>query len=744
MSDPIGWWSLAAAAVAWWGVVAGGSGLGWGAVVVATLSLFVPRPVVQGLGAVLLLAVLVGWGQAKADVAVMEALVDEVPVVVALEGRLATDGRPLPPPGSGWYARFEPVTRDGRAWSGPDLLLSVEGGERPDAGTELAVRGRLSPRATTVSGVPVAGVVTVDEAIVVAAPSGLLAVASSIRDRIRTVVGGSVDPPASHLLVGFLVGDIDELDPVVEDELRAAGLAHYVAVSGSNVALFLAGWWVITLPLALRPRIRWAVGLAGLVLFATVTRWEPSVVRASAAAGLALASRRFGIVLSARAILGIAVAASVLVAPRLAERLGFQLSVAATLGLVVGAGRGRSLPGRALAATIAAQVAVAPLLLLAFGSVPAVAPLANLVAGPLVSAATVLGSIGALVGLGPVAAGAGWAASAVVVVARVAAPFPELGWRGFAVAAVALVTWRVRPAVRPVVAAGAAAALAVGLMGAPARPGPWVAFLDVGQGDAAVLRGASGATVVVDAGPDPVVLADRLRRLGVDRVDLLVLTHRHADHVTGATAVVGRLPVGEVWVPDRAEVGALGPILTAVDELGIPRRAPRPGQRAVVGDLEVRVLGPLRRYVSPNDESIVLDVDVGGMSVLLAGDIETWAQADLGPLRREVLKVPHQGAATSDPGWLAASAGRLSVISVGENDFGHPAAWVVDVLEATGSVVCRTDRGGDVVVVPGLDGPRVTAGCEPHSGNASQHVRLRGDHQGTAVAGRSGLAAHGA
>lgn len=147
----------------------------------------------------------------------------------------------------------------------------------------------------------------------------------------------------------------------------------------------------------------------------------------------------------------------------------------------------------------------------------------------------------------------------------------------------------------------------------------------------------------------------------------------------------------------------MGAVLDDLDGAGIAHGVPEVGQTVELGSLSLEVLGPLRRYASPNDESLVVRVGVAGMSVLFAGDIETFAQGDLGPIRSDVLKVPHQGGATSDPDWLADSAGKVSVISVGPNDFGHPSDWVVATLDEAGSVVCRTDQDGDVVVYPGPD-----------------------------------------
>ncbi len=703
MNDPIGWTAIAGAAAIWVGVAGGADQrMLWGLLPLALLAFVIRGP---GLVAVVCLGagLLAGWSQADADAAVRTALDGDPGGRTTMEGRLVTDGRPRPPPASGWYARLDPELRDGLEWDGPPLLLSVvEEGALP-AGSEVVVRGLLRTVPAEVGGRPVAGVIE-GEVQVWERPRGLLGVAEWIRDRVRSTIRSGTSPPASELLIGFLMGDITELDPLVEKDLRDSGLAHYVAVSGSNVALFLGVWWLLTLPLATRPKVRWLLGIGGLVLFVAITRWESSVVRASAMAALALATRRFGIVLTGKGLLGLGVGGTLLIFPAFAWSLGFQLSVAATFGLMLGATSGGTWAGRALRATVAAQLAVAPLLLVHFGDVPLLSPLANLLAGPLVGAATVVGMAASVLGIGWLAWPAGVLADIVIRIGEWAAPLPKVGWAGVGLAAVVAAVSRMRRT-RPVLGVLAVVGLGSALVWPAPVVGPAVVFLDVGQGDAALVLGEHGETVLVDGGPDPEVLGDALHRYRVDRIDLLVISHRHADHVTGLSAVIGRLPVGLAWHPDHRDLGALEPVLSDLDEAGVRRETPIPGTSVSVGSLALEVLGPLRRYASPNDESLVVRFGVSGTSVLFSGDIETFAQADLGPVAADVLKVPHQGGATSDPDWLGASAGKLAVISVGPNDFGHPADWVVEVLEEAGSLVCRTDRDGDVIVVPGQSEP---------------------------------------
>ena len=154
---------------------------------------------------------------------------------------------------------------------------------------------------------------------------------------------------------------------------------------------------------ATSPRLRSVLGLVGLVIFVVVTRWEPSVVRAAAMAGLILSGRALALPLDAWTALGVAVAGLLLFSGDLSVSVGFQLSVAATCGVLVGArlfaDRRPKWLWSALGATLSAQVAVVPLLLLHFQTVPLLAPLANLMAAPVVTIATIFGGVGVLSGV---------------------------------------------------------------------------------------------------------------------------------------------------------------------------------------------------------------------------------------------------------------------------------------------------------------------------------------------------------
>ncbi len=249
--------------------------------------------------------------------------------------------------------------------------------------------------------------------------------------------------------------------------------------------------------------------------------------------------------------------------------------------------------------------------------------------------------------------------------------------------------------------------------GIPTADAPFtLTAFDVGQGDAFLLR-ADGATVLVDTGEPDADVVRLLRSEGVERLDALIITHAHLDHVGGAPDVLASLPVGVVWMHPVPAVDDVVPeyarTLEEARRRGVPVRGPPAGARVAIGALHLDVLGPPpgRPYAwtgsERNNTSIVVRASVDGAgSVLLAGEVEREAQADLlasraDALRVDVLVVPHHGSRTSDPAFLAATRARTAVLSVGAgNRHGHPHAETLTALERAGMRLHRTDRDGTV------------------------------------------------
>ncbi|NIZ93613.1 ComEC/Rec2 family competence protein, partial [Kineococcus rubinsiae] len=256
--------------------------------------------------------------------------------------------------------------------------------------------------------------------------------------------------------------------------------------------------------------------------------------------------------------------------------------------------------------------------------------------------------------------------------------------------------------------------------GAPAGPWPvpdWlVVGCDVGQGDAVLLRSGPESAVLVDAGPDDELVDGCLDRLGVRRLDAVLLSHLHADHVDGLAGALRGRSVGPVWT---SPLQPPGPVLdganAALADAGADLGAVAAGATGRAGAVTWTVLWPpagVAYLTSPdssevNDSSVVVLAEVAGLRVLLTGDVETGAQERLaagaagwpGGPQVDVVKVAHHGSARQDAALYALARPRVALVEVGAaNDYGHPSASALGVLAGVGARTLRTDRDGDVAV----------------------------------------------
>ncbi|GAA4462980.1 ComEC/Rec2 family competence protein [Phytohabitans houttuyneae] len=547
------------------------------------------------------------------------------------------------------------------------------------------------------------------------------------------------------LLPGLVVGDTSRLDPAVDDDFRATGMTHLVAVSGANVAIVIGAVLLLARWARAGPALSAALCAVALAGFVILARPSPSVVRAGAMGAIGLIALASGRPRAAVPALAVAVTALVVWDPELAGDAGFALSVLATSGLLLLAPRWRDglrragvPPGaaEALAVPAAAQFACGPVVAGLSGTVSLVAVPANLLAVPAIAPATLLG-VGAAV-ISPIwPAGAafaawlgGWPAWWLVMVAHFGARVPSgsLPWPGGvtgalllgAISLAFLVAAR-RRLVRRLTAVVAAAvvigALPVRLVASGWPPSGWiVAVCSVGQGDTVLVPVGQGQAVVLDAGPEPAAADRCLRRHGVRAVPLLAVTHFHADHVGGLAGVLRGRSVGAMvttaW-PEPAYGRDL--VMRAAAAKRVPVEPVTAGWTRVVGRVRVEVVGPpheLRGTRSdPNNNSLVVRISAGGLSVLLTGDAESEEQRALldqvgaAGIRADVLKVAHHGSGYQDPEFLDAVDPALALVSVGvDNGYGHPNAAVLGRLARGGARVLRTDVDGDLAAV------RTTAG----------------------------------
>jgi competence protein ComEC len=695
-------------------------------------------------------------------------------VEVTAEAQISSDPRPLAghgtsgPPRSALDAKLRTLLLAGRSVpvSGAVLILAPADpwrGVLP--GQRVRLDGRLQP---PLSGdLLTATLATWDGPELLGRPPRWQRAAGAVRAGLQRASTG-LPVLVRGLLPGLVDGDTSQLDPVLANRFRIAGLTHLVAVSGTNCAILIGTVTLLLRRLRASPRTTAVLGGLVLVGFVLIARPSPSVLRAAVMAAIALAALATG---RQRAGLPLLAAASLLLLlwqPGLALDLGFALSVAATAALLTiaprwaGALRRSWLPpglAEAVAVAAAAHLVTVPLIAGISGRVSLVAIPANVLAEPVVAVATVLGVLAAVSSVLWLPAGvlfaqlAGWPCRWLVRVAEyfgslpgAALPWPS-GVAGGALLAAVLFAgwwWCRRPGVRGLAATTAVALLLVQipvrsvLVGWP--PPHWLMVVcDVGQGDAIALNAGAGDAVVIDTGPEPVAVDRCLHELGIRRIPLLVLTHFHSDHVGGLVGVLHERTVDRVITSPLAEpVSGWRQVVTAIAGRGLTLQQLVVGTVLIVGPIRLEVLGPVRGYhdthSDPNNSSVVLRATVAGVRILLPGDAEVQAQDDLlaagTDLRADVLKVPHHGSAYSDPSFLSAVHARLGLISVGlHNDYGHPSPLLLAELDRLAMAVGRTDRDGDIAIASD-HGTVVPVGHRTRSGNAAGRntlVRVRGD-----------------
>jgi competence protein ComEC len=694
------------------------------------------------------LALGIGWGGLRAHRTEASLLARLAPRVVTLEGSLRSD-----PSQSdlGWNALVDVSSADwGKGAAALREPVWVQGsGDSPTAvrGDRIRVFGRIDRPddggfATFLARSGIAVEIRADR---FARLGGASAPMVRSAQTFRAFVGRSISrlfrAREAGLLMGLALGDDSRLDPGVARDFQATGLGHLLVVSGENVAMVLGPVIGLAALLHLSRVLRFLLGLSTVAFFVVLTGAEPSVMRAGVMASLALTGVFLGRPRSTAAILGSAVLVLLVLDPTLVWAIGFQLSVAATAGMIALASpvaeRLRFLPRPlALAAgtTIAAQLGVTPILLFHFHEVPGVTVLANLLAFPAVSPALVLGLIAAGTGLVFEPLG-----RLVAHLAALPMQYLELVADRLARAPVAWITSS--GGVAPLLGGSLVVvllalwlrsghrlprvAIAVGFVLLPlfvwtsaVSSGPpsglTIHFFSVGLGDSALVTSPDGASILIDGGPDPAEVATKLSALGVKRIDLLVATHPHADHVAGLPAVLARFPVGLVLDPGcRESTPAYKEFLKALRDEDLPTEHPRTGETFQVGDVRVQVLAPDScaegTDSDPNNDSLVLRVTYGEDVVLFTGDAQVVSQQAMldghALLASDILKVPHHGGDTSLADFFEAVDPRLAVVSVGPNDYGHPVPKVLEELRSTGAQVIRTDLRGDIAVTfapPGL------------------------------------------
>lgn len=596
---------------------------------------------------------------------------------------------------------------------------------------------------------------------------------STLRDQAAQTIGY-----APELLPGLILGDRSQQSETVDKAMKISGLSHLSAVSGAHTSLIASAATILFRSLRLPRPVVIAAFFGTLLLFVQIVGTQPSIIRAATMGAIGAWAVFFGRRSQALPILALSTIVLLTLSPQLVHEVGFQLSVAATAGIVLGAQPlerwlhpffakflpdfWASLFSSSLAISTAAQLACQPLLLTFIDYVSMYSLVANLFATPLLPLITVPGTLAAALTVSAPAlsqvllhavalptSAIGWIATTVTQLPGATVPWPEgiagtllivLHWAATGIVMVKLLRRQrqVQPPVRLdamtprwqqipqklapqatmrhtlqflVVVVAIAAHLAAFW---PVRSGvvtaDWdVIGCDVDQGDMFLLRTGPDSAMVIDTGQDPELAKNCLKRASVTRIDVLVITHLHADHVGG---IEGVLDVAE---PDRIIYSTgTDPALNASD-LGIPNEAQHVTEPTVhiidharddenhPVELRWSILSANQRTTNENNASIVLFAEIyrhGGVATaLFTGDMEEDEMAQLLAEQRipqnvDILKLPHHGAKNGGTDLIEHTRPAIALIGVGaDNTYGHPHDDILEALDPR-TDIRRTDLHG--------------------------------------------------
>ena len=522
----------------------------------------------------------------------------------------------------------------------------------------------------------------------------------AIRDGLRTASGTG---DSGALIPGMVIGDISLQTQTFKNEMRRSGLTHLVAVSGANFAIVSTFILYLMRFLIRRIPLRLAVTVLFLIAFISLVRPSPSVLRAAAMASVLLLAQGTHRGKDSLPALGFAIGAVIVADPWQVRDPGFALSVLATAGLLLLAPRlvesfSKKIPrpvAIVIAIPLSATLFCTPVIVAISGQISLMSVLANVLAAPAVAPVTIFGFVAGLIS--PVAP---WVSGVLIWAVKPLAAW--VAWIASVISDLPLITVATGSksflTIAGVIALGfifnrkiviAALVLLIVISWFLRFPGgDWqIANCDVGQGDAMVVNLGNNRGIVLDVGPDPIALDRCLHQLGINKIELLIMSHSHFDHVGGYSGAADGREIAMQWYENV-----------------------RAGTRATFsstrGPVVVNVLWPQNQWAEdqvsdPNNSSIAIMLRAPDFSLFAGGDIEPESQREIAPLigKVDIYKVSHHGSKFQDEGFTRALSPTISIISVGTgNTYGHPAPQTIDALTRLGSRVLRTDLDGAVVI----------------------------------------------
>jgi len=578
----------------------------------------------------------------------------------------------------------------------------------------------------------------------------------SLKNRIQKIIDNSLPPNQAGLLKGMLIGDRNGLPESVKNDFNISGLTHIICISGANIAyvafacIFILGLFKIRKPASS------IITIFVILIFMFMTGCSPSVVRASIMGIMILLAEVFARKTDVYTSISSACLILLLYNPLTLYDVGFQLSFSGTIGIVFFYKNLSSifkfLPkfiNEALSATLAAQITVCPIIALYFNKLSLIALLSNVLVIPATGLITFLGFITVILGqfslfFAKIISGSNfvllsfvlWCANitAKIPYASILVPTPSITFLIiFYVTSFSLLwyfpnkkcTNKYFKCIPILCATIAIASILLMFLPKPFK----VFFLDIGQGDSIFIKNSTGQTCLIDGGgtypgsfssfkPENTIIPFLLDN-GVTTLDMAILSHPHGDHIEGLTKVIENLAVKCLIIaPQNEKNSDMEKLLELCHKKNIKIIQVSMGNRIFFGNAEFSVLHPSipsKTYEdSPlNNNSLVLKLKYKKTSILLTGDIQSEAENQIlesgQNIHSDILKIPHHGSPYSTAlAFLAKVSPSSAVISVGRNNFGHPADMILQRLEQNHIKIFRTDKSGCITIEIDSNGYSIT------------------------------------
>ncbi|MBU1872306.1 DNA internalization-related competence protein ComEC/Rec2 [bacterium] len=568
--------------------------------------------------------------------------------------------------------------------------------------------------------------------------------ANRLKYGIQDLINRSMEGEPAAILQALLVGVRGEISDETEQAFVDSGAIHVLAVSGLHVGYVTLAFWVITgfLRLPLKPRV--IITILVLVMYILVVDVKPSVMRAVIMASMVLISKGWEKQVNVFNSLAAAALIQTLIDPLQLFDMGFQLSFTAVFSIVYIYQRIETLLPEKIKpselhnnavkyvfqmflVSLAALIGTVPITIFYFNRIPIISMLSNIVIIPLI------GVIGAL-GFAQVILGSIWnwfniaygeiETVLLIILQKIVTLFSGIPGAYITIAQISMGTLILlyififlllntdKMKIRKGLVFGLLIAGNIFIWKTVfEKPQMTVTFLDVAQGDAALIKLPDKRTILIDAGDrtfhrdyGELVVAPFLKREGIRQIDLLILTHPHSDHIGGAPTIIRNFKVDQIWESDIAAGSRIYQEIHALaDSLNIPVLTPNSGDMVTISDnLKLYFLHPSERFLEKhqrnyNDGSLVCKLVFGDISILFTGDAEEDSEDYLcywdDFLKSTIIKVPHHGSNTSSTAhYVNLVDPEYAIVSVGlNNKFKHPAQSTLQRYRNLGSTIYRTD-----------------------------------------------------